>query len=246
VVAVSSSTRELWSIVTPLRPGGLKPAGFDHLRPNLAGYALGIGVQDYRGTLMLQHSGGLPGYVSLVTMLPAKRLGVAVLTNQESDFALSAVTFQAIDALLGVTLPDYLTYYSARRDTMRARLARESRHAVVTRDSTSGPSLALEKYAGQYEDAWYGRVDITREGSGLVMRFTHTPQLVGDMRHWQHDTFLVRWRDRELRADAYATFALTPDGAIDQLKMAPASDDVDFSYDFQDLLLRPIAKEPTP
>ena len=241
-----ASTRELWSIVTPLRPGGPKPAGFDHLRPNLAGYALGIGVQDYRGTLMLQHSGGLPGYVSLVTMLPAKRLGVAVLTNQESDFALSAVTFQAIDALLGVTLPDYLTYYSARRDTMRARLARESRRAVVTRDSTSGPSLALGKYAGQYEDAWYGRVDITREGSGLVMRFAHTPQLVGDMQHWQHDTFLVRWRDRDLRADAYATFALTPDGAIDQLKMAPASDDVDFSYDFQDLLLRPIAKEAVP
>ena len=110
----------------------------------------------------------------------------------------------------------------------------------------SGPSLPLAKYAGQYEDAWYGRVGITLEGKGLVMRFAHTPQLVGDMQHWQHDTFLVRWRDRELRADAYATFALNPDGSIDQLKMAPASDDVDFSYDFQDLLLRPVAKAPAP
>jgi hypothetical protein len=78
------------------------------------------------------------------------------------------------------------------------------------------------------------------------MRFSHTPQLVGDMVHWQHDTFVVRWRDRELRADAYATFALEPDGSIDQLKMAPASDDVDFSFDFQDLLLRPAAKVRAP
>ena len=74
------------------------------------------------------------------------------------------------------------------------------------------------------------------------MRFGHTPQLVGDMVHWQHDTFLVRWRDRELRADAYATFALNPDGTVDQLKMAPASDEVDFSFDFQDLVLKPVVR----
>ena len=74
------------------------------------------------------------------------------------------------------------------------------------------------------------------------MRFTHTPSLVGDLRHWQHDTFVVRWRDRELRADAYVTFALNPDGSIDQAKMAPASPAVDFSFDFQDLRLEPAAR----
>jgi hypothetical protein len=68
----------------------------------------------------------------------------------------------------------------------------------------------------------------------------HTPGMVGDLRHWQHDTFVARWRDRELRADAYVTFALNPDGSIDQVKLAPASPDVDFSFDFQDLLLRPV------
>ena len=80
---------------------------------------------------------------------------------------------------------------------------------------------------------------ITLEQGKLVMRFLHTPQLVGDMVPWQHDTFLVRWRDRELRADAYATFALLPDGRIDQMKLLPASRDVDFSFDFADLLFKP-------
>ncbi|HEX7981152.1 MAG TPA: serine hydrolase [Gemmatimonadaceae bacterium] len=241
-----ASTRELWSIVTPLRPGGPARPGFEHLRPNINGYALGLVVSDYRGHLRLQHSGGLPGYVSLVTMIPGKRLGVAVLTNQESGYAFDAITYHAIDALLGVTPPDYLAYNAARRDTANARLARATRRASASRDSTSRPSLALAKYAGRYQDAWYGDVDITKEGAGLVMRFGHTPKLVGDMSHWQHDTFLVRWRDRELRADAFATFALNPDGSIDQLKMAPASDDVDFSYDFRDLLLRPVKNAPAP
>jgi hypothetical protein len=71
------------------------------------------------------------------------------------------------------------------------------------------------------------------------MRFSHTPTLVGDMEHWQYDTFAVRWHDRELRADAFVTFALNPDGSIDQAKMKAISPSTDFSFDFQDLLLRP-------
>ncbi len=99
--------------------------------------------------------------------------------------------------------------------------------------------MPLVRYAGRYEDVWYGDVTLALGGGHFVMRFGHTPQLVGDLEHWQHDSFLVRWRDRELRADAYATFALTPDGGIDRLKILPASDEVDSSFDFQDLLLKP-------
>ena len=241
-----ASTRELWSIVTPIPVTARPRAGFEHLRPNLQGYALGVGVSDYRGNLRLQHSGGLPGYLSLVTMIPGRKLGVAVLTNQESGDAFNAITLRAIDAYLNVPALDYLRFYAARRDTARTSLAQSARRAAAARDSTSGPSLALDRYSGRYTDAWYGDVDIAREGAGLVMRFSHTPQLVGDMVHWQHDSFLVRWRDRELRADAYATFALLPDGSIDQIRMLPASDDVDFSYDFQDLLLKPAATAHAP
>ena len=97
----------------------------------------------------------------------------------------------------------------------------------------------MDRYAGDYEDAWYGDIAIANENAKLVIRFSRTPQLVGDLLPWQHDTFLVRWRDRELRADAYLTFMLTPDGRIDEAKIVPASPEVDFSFDFQDLLLKP-------
>jgi hypothetical protein len=49
----------------------------------------------------------------------------------------------------------------------------------------------------------------------------------------------VRWRDRELRADAFVTFSLSPDGTIDQAKMRAVSPTTDFSFDFQDLVLKP-------
>ena len=236
-----ASTRELWSIVTPIPVGGGSAPGLEHLRPNLRGYALGFGVADYRGRLRLQHSGGLPGYVSLVTMIPSEKLGVAVLTNQESTDAFNAITLRAIDYFLRAPEIDYLARFSAMRDTARAQLTRRSASVHAARDSVSKPSLPLANYAGRYRDAWYGDVTLAVENGHLVMRFGHTPQLVGDLEHWQHDSFLVKWRDRELRADAYATFALNPDGTIDQLKMAPASPEVDFSFDFQDLLLKPVS-----
>lgn len=237
-----ASTRQLWSIVTPIPVGSRTIPGLEHLRPNLSGYALGFGVADYRGNLRLQHSGGLPGYVSLLTMIPSQKLGVVVLTNQESGDAFNAITLKAIDFYLGAPDIDYAARFAALRDTSRAQLARQSTAVRAARDSTSGPSLPLAKFAGRYEDAWYGDVTLAVEGGHLVMRFGHTPQLVADMVHWQHDSFLVRWRDRELRADAYATFSLNPDGTIDVLKMAPASPEVDFSFDFQDLVLKPAAR----
>ena len=109
-----------------------------------------------------------------------------------------------------------------------------------TRDASSKPSLPLAKYAGTYRDAWYGDVEIVDEGGRLAIRFKHTPVLVGDLEHWQYDTFLARWRDRELRADAFVTFQLGPDGKVDQVKLVPESAEVDFSFDFQDLLLEPV------
>jgi hypothetical protein len=81
---------------------------------------------------------------------------------------------------------------------------------------------------------------LQEEAGKLVLRFTHTPKLVGELEPWQHDTFIVRWRDRTLNADAFVTFSLTPDGAIDQVKMEAISPLTDFSFDFQDLLLKPV------
>jgi hypothetical protein len=216
------------------------PAGLPHLRPNFYGYALGVETRDYRGKLLLTHTGGLPGYLSRLAMMPELRLGVAVLTNQESGVAFNAITYRVLDHYLGAPAPDYIASYRALREKDRAELAKVVRDAARARDSTSGPSLPLAKYAGTYRDAWYGDVAIADEGGKLAIRMTRTPWMVGDLLHWQHDTFLARWRDRELRADAYVTFALNPDGTIEQAKMSPTTPAVDFSFDFQDLLLRPV------
>jgi hypothetical protein len=238
-----ASAKQLWREVTPT-PINVLPAGMEalrHLKPTMSGYALGLGVRDYRGHILRQHTGDLPGYLSKVAMIPDLRLGVAVLTNQESGFAFESIVYQVLDYYLGAKTPDYPALFQQLRQRNRQKLKEAAQKAAAARDSTAGPSLPMAKYVGTYRDPWYGDVMIAQDGKGLSIRFGHTPALVGDLVHWQYDTFLARWRDRELRADAYATFTLKPDGTVEQLKLVPASDDVDFSFDFQDLVLKPVA-----
>jgi hypothetical protein len=72
-----------------------------------------------------------------------------------------------------------------------------------------------------------------------VLRFLPARAFVGDLEHWQYDTFVAHWRTPSL-PDAYVTFSLTPHGTIESMKMAPVSPLADFSFDYQDLLFTPI------
>jgi len=232
------TTRQQWALVTPI-PANPAPKELAPYTATFNGYGLGFFIRDYRGEKLVTHTGGLPGYVSLLMMLPNRKIGVVVLTNQESGAAFQSIGLRVLDHYLGVAPFDWLGGYStlmARRDSIFASRVRET---AAARNAESRPSLPLKAYAGRYVDAWYGDVTIEPAGDGLAIRFEHSPSLVGDLEHWQYDTFLVRWRDRELRADAFLTFALNAEGAVDRISMKPASPEVDFSFDFQDLDLRP-------
>ena len=237
---VSAATwRQISTPVTP-EPNGPPPPELPALRSNFRGYALGLEARDFKGYRVLTHTGGLPGYVSRVLMIPDLKLGVAVLTNQESGEAFDAIAYRIADAYVGGAPSDWLDGYEKIRARTEAAVAAADTRTTSARNAASRPSLPLTAYAGTYRDAWYGDIAIAVEDGKLVMRFTKTPSLVGDLEHWQYDTFVARWRDRELRADAFVTFALNPDGSIDQAKMRAVSPSTDFSFDFEDLLLRPV------
>jgi CubicO group peptidase (beta-lactamase class C family) len=234
-----ATTKELWNIVTP-KPISEPPDYLKATRTNFYGYGLGFNVQDYRGIKMMTHTGGLPGYVSRIAMIPELKLGVAVFTNQESGDAFNAIVNHILDLYLGASDTDWLAAYTLAAANNAASVARIEAASAGARNADSTPSLTLSSYAGTYRDAWYGDVNVLFQDQKLRMEFTHTPSLVGTLEHWQYDTFLVRWDDRELRADAFVTFSLGPDGQIEVVKMAAASPLVDFSYDFEDLVLKPV------
>ncbi len=233
----AETSRQLTTLVTP-EPNPDPPPELPALRSMFRGYALGLEVREFRGHRVLTHTGGLPGYFSRILMIPDLNLGVAVLTNQESSEAFNALAYFVADAYVGGVRSDWLGGFAKVRARAEAALADSARKTAASRAASAGPSLPLANYAGTYRDAWYGDVVVALEREKLVVRFSHTPSLVGDLEPWQHETFLVRWRDRGLNADAFLTFALGPDAAVETAKMQAVSPATDFSFDFQDLALK--------
>jgi Domain of unknown function (DUF3471) len=67
-----------------------------------------------------------------------------------------------------------------------------------------------------------GRAGLVDAKGELVITFDHTPTMVGDLQHWQYDTFKAHWRNRTIE-DAFITFSLKPDGGIERARMAAVS-----------------------
>ena len=234
-------SKEMWTAQTIL-PIGDPPVPLAGLKAKFADYALGWGLRDYHGRKLVGHTGGVAGFVSRVMLVPEENLGVVVLTNAEEDGAFDSILYHVLDHYFGVPSTDWISAFKSVKDNQEKDAAEAMKKADSARAADSKPSLPLEEYAGTYLDAWYGSITIRSDNCGLVITFDHTPSMTGDLQHWQHDTFKAHWRVRTIE-DAFVTFSLKPNGSIESARMAAVSPLADFSFDYQDLLLKPVDRK---
>jgi CubicO group peptidase (beta-lactamase class C family) len=234
-------SKEMWSAqtITPIAdlPKGA-PAAFEAVKPQFSSYGLGWGLRDYRGRKLVGHTGALAGYVSRTVLVPELNLGVVVLTNQEENAAHGAIANTVVDHYLNAPAVDWVAAFRDLVAIEKAEGEAEAKKTAGKRAANSKPALPLAAYAGRYRDDWYGDVLVEHKDGKLTIQFTHSKQLGGTLEHWHYDTFVARWRDRTLFADAYVTFSLKPDGSVEGAKLQPVSPLTDFSFDFQDLALK--------
>ena len=229
-------SREMWQARTLL---SVSQRVTDQDKTHFNAYALGWFVKDYHGVKVVRHTGGILGMVSKVVMVPEENLAMVILTNQQSGFAFNAISQQILTEYLELPAKDWVAHYAALQQKNNAKNKAHLAKAASGADKKSTPSLPLAAYAQNYVDNWYGEISISLENDDLVMQFTHTPALHGSLEHYQHNTFIVRWDDRTLEADAYVNFNLNPDGTINYVTMEAVSNATDFSFDFHDLKLQP-------
>lgn len=231
--------KDLWSAQTPIRISE-PPAALAATRPNFSAYGLGFQLRDYHGQKVAMHGGALQGFYSRVVLVPESKLGIAIFTNAESGGALNALQYRLLDQYMGYAPADWIGIVADQEKAMHAKELARVKAAGTSRAAASKPSLALADYEGDYQDAWYGKATISHVGKKQILTMSRTPDLTGELVHFQHDTFIVHWKERNFNADAYVTFALNPDGSIERMRMAPVSTETDFSYDFQDLHFVPV------
>jgi CubicO group peptidase (beta-lactamase class C family) len=232
-----ATTRQLWNIIRPIPVSkvsvALKPSQMDFW-----GYAAGFRAYNYQKYKVVGHGGKLAGFVSQVAMVPDLKLGITVLTNQESTGAYWSIIYHVLDYYAGNEKHDWLKAFKAEQDLGFARLQESQRKSLVQPDAGGTFNLQVSKLTGNYRDAVYGDVSLNLAGDGMSMKFKNLPHFNGTLKYYQYNTFISTLDNKSLKGDAYVTFSLNPDGSVDQIKMKIIDPDSDHTY--QDVLLKPV------
>ena len=226
------NAHELWSLQIADKTAASSP--YD---THFYGYGLGWFLSDVKGHLQVQHSGGLIGTVTHFTLIPDMKLGIVVLTNQQSGLAFSTITNTVKDAYLGVENRDWLKMYGE-RNVKNEKLFAQQKKEVYDKVAKYKSNLKDENFIGWYKDEWFGIVEIVKSGKTYRLSCKTSPRLKGELLPYSDNTFVVKWDDRSYDADAFFTLSFDENGKAVSAKMKPISDVTDFSFDFEDLNLR--------
>ena len=229
--------KEMWMIHTPM-PTTQTPRYNTHF----GGYGLGWFLRDSKGNLLVEHTGGLPGMLSKVTMIPDLGLGVVVLTNTEQGGGalFSAVSNTITDSYLGVEKIDWTDRYLRRMNAGKSEADSVVKKVWATVDANKNTKISTADYVGIYEDKWFGKMEVFLRNGQLWIKAYRSPKLNGQLFFYKANTFAVKWEYQDMPADAFAIFGLDEEGKAQSIKMKAISPDTDFSFDFHDLDLQRI------
>jgi len=204
------------------------------------GYGLGWFLSDVKGHKQVQHTGGLIGTVTQFTLIPDLKLGIVILTNQQSGAAFNTITNTVKDSYLGIENRNWLKTYAIRMATLNATYEKQkkdafSRSASFSKEKKHWPKP--EQFVGTYQDQWFGDVIIKEERNEFRITCQRSPRLKGELLPYSNNVFIIKWDDRSYDADAYIIFNYDENGQAQSALLKPISDVTDFSFDFSDLNL---------
>ena len=205
---------------------------------HFASYGLGWFLSDENGYKVPTHTGGLAGIVTQVTLIPELKLGIIVFTNQQSGAAFRAITNTIKDSYYGIKGKDRVKEYhdQVMKNEANAKKITDKIWADISAEQQKNTGkIDFSKYIGTYTDPWFGDVIISEKNGRPWFDSKNSPRLSGEMFAYKGNTFIVRWNDRSMDADAYVMFTLDYEGNPIGITMKPISPLTDFSFDFQDL-----------
>ncbi len=220
------SERALWDMWTAqiTRPvSGWQRAHGIHLRS----YGFGWNLYDYGGKLIVEHDGGMPGYISKVCLVPEENLGFVILTNDMSILG-SALRYRILDKFLTGADHDWAKEFLGYKKQGEAAEAKEKEVRHAARQLNTKPSLSNEGYTGTYRDRYYGDATITIENDQLKLTMIPTKRyFVAPMNHWHHDTWQFDFPEAFL-PEGFVTFSFDSNGKVEGFKIDLPNPDFHF------------------
>ncbi len=200
-------------------------------------YGLGWFLFDYSGKKIVEHSGGMPGYISKVTLVPEEKLGIIILTNDMNSLT-TALRYKILDMFLNDKNKDWAGEVLNSSKEREEKLAEREALLEEKRFKNTEPSLELKAYEGLYRDKMYGDAKIEMRNGKLWLTLIPTKvKFYSPMEHWHFDTFMIKFAD-EFLPEGFVTFNFNSNAEITGFKIDLPNPDFNFyNLDFKKLKL---------
>jgi CubicO group peptidase (beta-lactamase class C family) len=167
-VIAPAALRQTWRPASILGNGGSKFNTGHFLL-----YGLGWMLEEYNGKKIVSHTGGVNGFVTSVTLIPEKKLGIVVLTNTDENSFFESLKWELMDAYMKLPYRnysdvDYQSYSQSKQE--QAKWLQAKRDTIATNPK---PALALQSFAGSYKHEVYGNMNIALKDGKLIATFEH-------------------------------------------------------------------------
>jgi CubicO group peptidase (beta-lactamase class C family) len=136
-------------------------------------YGLGWFLREYNGKKIVEHTGGVNGFVTAVTLVPEAKLGIVVLTNTDANNFYEALKAEIMDAYLDLPYRNYSARFLGFADADKLENEKELKSKRDTIAMNLKTDLPLTAFAGNYTDPIYGKMSLAVENGKLVARFEH-------------------------------------------------------------------------
>jgi CubicO group peptidase (beta-lactamase class C family) len=177
-----------------------------------AHYGLGFACQTYRGDMLVYHSGGWPGWGTLMLLVPDFGIGVAVFTNRSPSEVPRTLAWHIVDRLRGREPLHWHERFRKRRDELLAQMQADKGAREKSRHANTRPAHGLAEYAGDYEHPAYGIISIEERGAALHWSWRG---MLATLAHRHYETFeLPEYPDRLLPDRLAITFLTDREGTI--------------------------------
>ena len=180
-----------------------------HAETPIACYGLGWSITPYRGHHMLQHGGGIDGFITVVSFMPFDNIGVVVLTNKSPNPLPQIVSYNVYDSLLGLDPVDWNGRFREAMEEAEEEEGEGEEEADPNRQADTTPSHPLADYAGEFEHPGYGSMSVTLEDDVLSVHYNG-----GDieLEHYHYDVFRIAGDEFE---GMRITFGMNESGDIE-------------------------------
>ncbi|KAF5373123.1 hypothetical protein D9758_001604 [Tetrapyrgos nigripes] len=158
----------------------------------------------YRGRNIVEHTGGTPGFLTVISRFPFENLGIAVFSNDGTygQHIMQAIKWRIVDQVFGFEPIDWNARYKSLvsfqyNQTTTSKLPRPS--------GPASPSVSFFSIAGAYNDPGYGYIDLclipqqdedidaAKQPDSCQALLEEVPTRLPDTINTSVPTFVARW-----------------------------------------------------